>query len=405
MTGSTVLHTRGEPASAPLPFAHWLAAAERLSAELAAHAAERDRAGGLPQQEAQALRASGLLAFLVPPEQGGAGGSHAQSQLIVRAVARGDSNAAQILSYHYLLSHNAFLRATPAQSESLQRRSVSDGWLWGGASNPRDPALQLTEKDGVLRVTGRKNFASNAAIGQRIVSVALWQDTPVLLAVPGDAPGITHGDDWDAFGQRRGVSGSVRFDAVPLARDDVLGPWPPERPANPLLSLSVPLHQLYFVNLYLGNAEGALREAKAYLLESARPWQTSGVERAADDPYVLEHYGHLAASLQATAALADVAAQAWQSAWSRGQALTPRERDDAAAVIYAAKVNSTQSALHATSHILELLGARATAARHGFDRYWRNVRTHTLHDPVAYKAREVANHALNGRITADPLYS
>lgn len=384
----------------------WLDVAARLSDELAAGAAERDRAGGLPREEAQALRDSGLLDFLIPAGHGGAGGSHAQSQRIVRILARGDSNAAQILGYHYLLSHNAFLRARPGQREALQRRSVAGRWIWGGASNPRDPALQLGQgPDGALHVAGRKNFASNAAIAQRIVSVARWQDSPVLLAVPGDASGIAHGDDWDAFGQRRGVSGSIRFDAVPLARDDVLGPWPPEPPTDPLLALSVPLHQLYFVNLYLGNAEGALRQARAYLLESARPWQTSGVQRAADDPYVLEHYGHLSARLQASAALADAAALAWQSAWARGAALTPQQRDDAAAVIYAAKVDSTQTALHATSHILELLGARATAARHGFDRYWRNVRTHTLHDPVAYKAREVGNHALNGVITADPLYS
>ncbi|MFT4191371.1 MAG: acyl-CoA dehydrogenase family protein [Comamonas sp.] len=382
-----------------------LDAAQRLSDELAAGAAERDRAGGLPSEEAQALRASGLLALLVPPAQGGAGGSHAQSQQIVRTLARSDSNAAQILGYHYLLSHNAALRATPAQREALQQRSTAERWIWGGASNPRDPALQLREDtDGTLRLDGHKNFASNAAIAQRIVAIAQWQDTPVLLAIPGEAPGITHGGDWDAFGQRRGVSGSIRFENVPLARDDVLGPWPPEPPSNPLLGLSVPLHQLYFVNLYIGNAEGALRQAHAYLLESARPWQTSGVQRAADDPYVLEHYGHLTARLQASAALADVAAQAWQSAWSRGDTLTPAQRDEASAVIYAAKVDSTQTALHVTSHILELLGARSTAARHGFDRYWRNVRTHSLHDPVAYKAREIGDYALNGRLTADPLY-
>jgi alkylation response protein AidB-like acyl-CoA dehydrogenase len=58
-----------------------------------------------------------------------------------------------------------------------------------------------------------------------------------------------------------------------------------------------------------------------------------------------------------------------------------------------------------TSRIFDLMGARATSARFGFDRFWRNIRTHTLHDPVAYKAREVGNFALNGRITPDPLYT
>lgn len=52
-----------------------------------------------------------------------------------------------------------------------------------------------------------------------------------------------------------------------------------------------------------------------------------------------------------------------------------------------------------------LMGARATSTRYGFDRFWRNIRTHTLHDPLAYKAREVSNFALNGEITSDPLYT
>lgn len=51
------------------------------------------------------------------------------------------------------------------------------------------------------------------------------------------------------------------------------------------------------------------------------------------------------------------------------------------------------------------MGARVTAARYGFDRYWRNVRTHTLHDPAYYKAREVGNFVLNGVIPPVGLYS
>lgn len=383
----------------------WLHIAEDLSASLADGAVARDRAGGIAAEEVQALRDSGLLAFLNPVSHGGAGGSYTDSLRITRIVARGDSNAAQILSYHYLLSHNAFLRALPDQRDRLLSQSVEGRWLWGGASNPRDPVLILTPDGDGFRLNGVKNFASNAVVADRIVSVAQLGDDRVLLAVPGDSSGISHGDDWNAFGQRRAVSGSVRFDDSPIERDSVLGAFPPEPPTNPLLTLSVPLHQLYFVNLYLGTAEGALDQAKTYIQERARPWNTSGVAQASDDPYVLEHYGYLSSDLQATAALADAAAAAWEGAWQKGANLTEEQRNDAAAIIYAAKVNSTRTALHVTSHLLELLGARATAAQHGFDRFWRNVRTHTLHDPVAYKAREVGSHALRGIITPDPLYT
>lgn len=39
---------------------------------------------------------------------------------------------------------------------------------------------------------------------------------------------------------------------------------------------------------------------------------------------------------------------------------------------------------------------RASANAVGLDRFWSNVRTHSLHDPVAYKQREVGDHFLNG---------
>ena len=72
---------------------------------------------------------------------------------------------------------------------------------------------------------------------------------------------------------------------------------------------------------------------------------------------------------------------------------------------YEAKVNATHVALDVTGRVFELTGARSTASHYRFDRYWRNVRTHTLHDPVFYKAREVGDFVLNGRVPEPSLYS
>ena len=32
------------------------------------------------------------------------------------------------------------------------------------------------------------------------------------------------------------------------------------------------------------------------------------------------------------------------------------------------------------------------------DRFWRNIRTHTLHDPIEYKIRDLGNWALNDQL-------
>jgi hypothetical protein len=87
-----------------------------------------------------------------------------------------------------------------------------------------------------------------------------------------------------------------------------------------LTSLVVPIHQLLFVNFYLGTAEGALSEAKQYVLAQAKPWQTSGVAQASEDPYILELFGSLHSDVSASVALAEVAALEIEAAVQRGSA-------------------------------------------------------------------------------------
>ncbi|MFG1420535.1 acyl-CoA dehydrogenase family protein [Roseixanthobacter liquoris] len=397
--------------SSPLPFAaarpappsDWRAAARAVADALAPDAAARDKAGASPRRELERLRQSGLLELLYPQESGGGGGSFTDALLAVRTIAQADASIAQLLAYHYLHLTNALWRAGPAQAAALARAGVADRWFWGGASNPRDPESRLERTDDGFRLSGRKTFASNAALADRITLRAQLDDGFAVLVVPGDRAGVSHGNDWDAFGQRLSESGTVTFEAVAVAPDEILGN--PAAAPPPRTSLVVPFHQLLIVNIYLGTAEGALAEANRYIREVSRPWQASGVEKASLDPYILEHYGTLDVELRASLALADVAALQFAAAADRGNALTPAERNAAAATIYAAKVHASRTALEVTSRIFELMGARATAGTYGYDRFWRNIRTHTLHDPVAYKAREVGNFALNGAITPTPLYS
>ena len=48
------------------------------------------------------------------------------------------------------------------------------------------------------------------------------------------------------------------------------------------------------------------------------------------------------------------------------------------------------------SKLIELGGSSATLAKHDLDRYWRNARTHTVHDPVRWKYHTVGDYWLNG---------
>ena len=71
----------------------------------------------------------------------------------------------------------------------------------------------------------------------------------------------------------------------------------------------------------------------------------------------------------------------------------------------AAKVSTTRASLEVAHRMFEVTGARATTAALRLDRYWRNLRVHTLHDPVDYKVRELGDFALNDRLPTPSFYA
>ncbi|MHC2296072.1 acyl-CoA dehydrogenase family protein [Rhizobium mongolense] len=383
------------------------ASAAQIAADLAKRGADLDRQGQPPFEEISTLKTTGLLNALHPLQIGGGGLDWVDGLRLVRILARGESSIGQLLGYHYVNSQYIYWAADdPDQAWQLGAETVAKNLYWGAAVNPRDPGLTLTRRDGHYVLNGRKTFSTGARISDRINVNAAFDHQVANFVIPTDRPGYITIDDWDNIGQRLSDSGSVEFRDLPVYESDFISPLAaPDAAPKVQSTFNTPLIQLVFANFYLGTAEGALAEALDYVRTTTRPWVTSGLERAAEDPYILERVGEFRASLKAAAALADAAALVVQANLSRGSSVTERERGEAAIEAYQSKVNATHVSLEITARIFELMGARATASRFRFDRYWRNVRTHTLHDPVFYKAREVGDFALNDRIPPVSLYS
>ena len=374
----------------------WRDAVDKLADTLRADAAERDLAGAEPTREVALLKESGLLTLLIPAGLGGAGESWLTANAVTRTVSAADPNVGHLLGYHYLQLWRGELFERPDLVTGLQRETVTGGHFWAGVSNPLDAALELTPADGGFRVNGRKTFATGAAVADRLVVSATRTDNDEKLTFVLDAraDGVRYLGDWDNIGQRLTASGGVVFTDVFLPADDVLGPQPENQP--PRLSLAALGFQLALTQIYVGIAEGALIEAADYTRHRSRPWFLSGVDSAARDPHVVAGYGELIAQVRAAGALTDDAARALGEAFDRGTDLTEAERGEAAVTLSAAKVVATRVVNETTSKVFEFVGARGTASKYAFDRFWRNARTLTLHDPVVYKAREVGEHFLTG---------
>lgn len=280
-------------------------------------------------------------------------------------------------------------------------------WFWGNALNPLDKRTSATPDAAVgFLVNGRKSFCSGATDSDMLIVSAIHSGDQkfMVAAIPSDRPGIRIHDDWDSIGQRQTDSGTVEFDAVPVGHDEFL------RTPGPLGSIRASLRsciaQLILSNIFLGLAEGALDEARNYTLATTRPWaNAAGISSASEDPYILASYGRFFVDLQAAAALTDLAGESLQRAWESGDAITEGLRGKCAVDVSVCKVATTKTGLEITGQMFEVMGARAAAGPARMDRYWRNLRTHTLHDPVDYKIRELGEFALNRRLPKPTFYS
>jgi alkylation response protein AidB-like acyl-CoA dehydrogenase len=174
--------------------------------------------------------------------------------------------------------------------------------------------------------------------------------------------------------------------------------------AIPFGSLLLPTIQLVFTNFYLGIALGSLAFASKYTATSTRAWPFSNDKKdaATEEFYVLERYGNFFAHLRAAEALVDRAGLELSTLYAmhgEKRTVTPRERGEVAEWIASAKVVTTDTALRVTAGVFEVTGSRATGRKVGLDRFWRDVRTHTLHDPVAYKNRELGEYVLLDKVS------
>ena len=66
---------------------------------------------------------------------------------------------------------------------------------------------------------------------------------------------------------------------------------------------------------------------------------------------------------------------------------------------------STEVAVEVTTRVFEVTGSSSAKSSVGLDLWWRNVRTHTLHDPVDYKKLEVGAYYVNGDLQPISLYT
>ncbi|MEU0264814.1 acyl-CoA dehydrogenase family protein [Nocardioides sp. NPDC006303] len=408
------VRTAAEFGAAPTTPEGWVDRAREVATRLSVDAVARDRANQVPTYEVNLLKESGLVTLLGPAEHGGAGQDWTTALRVVRAVAAGDGSIGQLLGYHYLWAWAARLVGTPEQIAAVEQLYTENNFFFGGAVNPRDDDLVIKVEGDELVFAGRKSFSTGGRISDLTVLEGVIEGTEkhVFAIVPTQQEAIVFAGDWDNLGQRLTESGAVEINGVRVPWESAAGYVKKEDGTYEFAprvynTLNVPIIQLIFTNFYLGIAEGALTTAATYTRDTTRAWPYAGdvKETGSEEFYIQETYGDLTSKLWAAQALAERAAGLIEAINSHADEVTEQERGEAAVVIAAAKQVAIDAGLEIGTKVYDLTGARATSNKVGLDIFWRNIRTHSLHDPVAHKRAEVGRYALLGEIPAPTWYT
>jgi len=366
-------------------------------------AVERDKIGGRPVEQIRLLKQSGLPSAQIPRQYGGGGASWLSVLRVVRELARTDGSLAHLYGYHHLPLNTVLFRASEAQKEIWLRASSAGNLIWSNSGNAMSRTSSGRRTGGGWVINGSRPFSSGSHIADFIqVSFENPEGQRLTAAVPAARPGIVIEDDWDGIGQRQTGSGTVTFRDLEIADDDLISS--PDVLLTPYSSLTSLMQQSVLLNVFVGAAQGALDEGRAYTATASRPWIYSGVERHVDDPWIRRQYGDLYIQTLAASELADKAARSLDEAYGQGPALTGEDRGRAAIDIATANVYAGEAGLAVSSEIFEVMGARSATNANGFDRFWRNVRTHTLHNPAEYKKRTVGTWLLAGEFPVPAIY-
>lgn len=374
-------------------------AARAFGRALAEGDLDRDQRRVLPYEEMKALAATGLLAVTVPAAHGGADLPVATLAEVIRLISWGDPNVGQIPHSHFVYLNQLRRQGSPEHqqrlfAEVLGGAGIANAQSEFGTRHVREFRTTLTPAEsGGWLLDGEKFYCTGSLFADYLAVLAHRGDgRPLVVAwVRADAPGVEILDDWDAVGQRTTGSGTVRLSHV-VVTDAWITPFATEFDGPTTYGAFA---QVLHAAIDAGIARRAVDEAAAFVRTQSRPYPDAGVERAVDDPVIVRAFGEMELAVRGAEALLAQAAGAVDSA---NADLTETSAAEASLAVAAARAATTQVSVEVASRLFEVAGTRAALAGLDLDRHWRNARTHTLHDPAAWKIQHLGRWAAAGTL-------
>lgn len=350
----------------PAPATDWLAAADRVVAVIAQHAARHDAEDSFVAEGYAALKAEGLFKALVPVEFGGGGATVAEIAAVIRRLGATCGSTALAFAMHsHLVAVAAWrLKNQGAPTEGLLKRVAGEDLVLvsSGGSDWLASGGEAVKVEGGFSVTARKPFSSGSPMGDLLSTSAVWNDpeggpTVLHFAVPLKAPGVTRLDTWRTLGMRGTGSHDLQLTGVFVPDAAIAG----RRPAGPWHPLFHAISMIAFALIYaayVGVAEGARARALAV------------VARKAPDDALAQLVGRMenafASAEMALERMIDTAMTGTPGPEATGRAMTCRTLVD-------------QAAIETVERAMEAAGGGAFYRDLGLERAFRDVQGARFH--------------------------
>jgi butyryl-CoA dehydrogenase len=236
---------------------------ELAKARIEPEAVEVDERSRFPENGYRGLASVGLLALQLPEEVGGGGGGMVMSTMAIEEVARVCAATAAVVAATVQVSTALGCAPGPTARDRIGQIASGDHVAaWVGE------AITYSSTDKGYLLGGRGTWVANAERAQSLVVVAgakAGADAgEVLLLVATDQVGVRVGDIQTDLGLRGCSRRWVEFNAVAVSPACLLLEGAPVRAAVDSVAAN---HALAVAALSVGVAQGALDQARSYVLE------------------------------------------------------------------------------------------------------------------------------------------
>ncbi|MCV2442777.1 acyl-CoA dehydrogenase family protein [Acinetobacter bereziniae] len=359
----------------------------------------REQQRSLPYEQINWLKQAGFGALRVPVKFGGDGVSLPQLFQLLIELARADSNIVQALRGHFAFVEDR-LNAHKVADQTLwfkrfvQGDLVGNAWTEIGQVKIGDVITRVKQKNNQLLVNGKKYYSTGTIFADWVDLFAYDETTDqhVIAAISRHASGVQVLDDWDGFGQKTTGSGTLSLTDVAIERDHIL-------PFEQRFKYQTAFYQVIHLATLSGIAQSAVATFIHEVQKRDRIFSHGNADLVRNDPQILQVIGKASAQAYASETITLRTAEALQKAYlshfGESEIKNIQANNDAELESAQGQVVISALVLELTSQLFNALGASASTTSKQLDRFWRNARVVSSHNPLVYKEKVIGDWEVN----------